>query len=302
MKKRLAIILTVVLVVCLSVAGILSGKKTYAKEAQIHLQIPTSVKKENEFKIKVVLESDVDLYSIDAYLSYDAEIMEFVPENALVTGAAGVLELRDTFAEETKKAEYELTFKALDIGEAEVSLTDVYLIDYADLDYIEVVPSTKHFNIAVNKKEETDARLSELIVAPGKFSESFSPNVFEYEMHVGLDVEMLGFSAIPMEEDSVVDLDMPEKLAVGENVITITVTSLSGKVNTYIIKVYREEIVEEMTEEKTEEITEELTEEASKESTEAVSEEFTEKVMEETTEELTEELAKEPTEETTKEN
>lgn len=290
MKKRLAIILTAVLVLGLSIAGVVSGNKTYAKEAQIHLEIPASVKKENEFKVKVILDSDVNLYSIDAYLSYNPELMEFVPENDIVTGASGVLQLRDTYIEETKKAEYELTFKALDVGKAEIFLTDVYLIDYADLDYIEVAPSTKHVDIQVNKKEDTNARLADLIVAPGELTETFASNKYKYEMHVGLDVETVGIVPVPMEEDSVVGLEMPDQLKIGKNTIKITVTAMSGEVNIYTIDVYREEITEETTEEIV----------TTEQSTDAVTENPTEEPVENPTEEVTEEITEEVTEEQTK--
>ncbi len=241
MKKKLAVLLSLILIIGLSAIGVTSREKAYAKEAQMYLEIAETVKKENEFTVKVILNSDVELYSIDAYLSYNAELLEFVPDNEKVTGAAGVLELRDTYKEETKNAVYELTFKALETGEAEIALTEVFLIDYADLDYIEVVPSAKHFEIGINKKVAVDARLSELILAPGELTESFLPDKLEYEMHVGMDVEMIGVSAVPMEEGSIVELDMPEKLLPGENLVVVTVTALSGNVNTYIIKVYREE-------------------------------------------------------------
>lgn len=244
MKKIVSIILAVVLVLGLSVFGITSQDEVHAKTAQMHLEVPDSIKKEQEFKVKVVLDSDTQLYSIDAYLAYNAELLEFVPDNQKVTGAEGVLELKDVFSEETMDATYEITFKALETGTAEVSLTDVYLIDYADLDYITVTPSAKQFEIGVNKMVAEDARLSELIVAPGEFTESFQPDKLEYEMHVGLDIETVGVSAIPMNDDSIVRLDMPEKLCIGENIIKVTVTALSGNVNEYIIKVIREEIVE----------------------------------------------------------
>ena len=246
MKKKIAVLLTFALIIGLTAIGVSSKNKAYAKAAEMYLEIPESVKKEDEFTVKVVLNSDVDLYSIDAYLSYNADLLEFVPNSDYVTGASGVLELKDTYDAETKNAEYELTFKALDTGDVEVALMDVYLIDYADLDYIEVAPSAKHFTIEINKQVETDARLSDLLVAPGELTEEFQPDQLEYEMHVGLDVETVGVSAIPMEEDSVVGLEMPEKLQVGENTIIITVTALSGHVNTYTIKVYREEISEDI--------------------------------------------------------
>lgn len=245
MKKKIALLLTFLLVLGLPVMGIRSKDKVYAKEAQMYLEVPESVKKENEFTVNVVLNSDVDLYSVDAYLSYDADLLEFVSKDDCVTGGAGVLEIKDTYNAETKKASYELTFKALDTGKVEIALTDVFLVDYADLDYIEVASSAKNFEIGVNTAEDTDARLSDLIVAPGELTEPFQPGKTEYEMHVGLDVDMIGVSAVPMEEDSVIGLEMPEKLQIGENTVLITVTALSGHVKTYTIKVYREELPEE---------------------------------------------------------
>ncbi len=242
MKKKIAILLAIVLVLGISVVGITSKNTSYAKTAEMRLEVPDSIKKENVFTVKVVLESDVQLYSIDAYLTYDASMLEFIPDTNYVTGANGLLELKDVYQEETKKATYELTFKALETGDAEVALTDVYLIDYADLDYITVVPTAKQFTIGINRQVAKDARLSELIVAPGEFTEEFDPDTLEYEMHVGLDVTQVGVSAIPMDEGSVVGLDMPDTLKLGENVIKVTVTALSGNVNEYIITVIREEI------------------------------------------------------------
>lgn len=260
MRKKIAVVLILVLILSLSVVGISSKNTAHAKEAQIYLEIPDSVKKENEFTVKVILDSDVNLYSIDAYLSYSADTLEFVPDSEFAAGTDGVLELKDVYGEETRQAEYELTFKALETGNAEVALTDVYLIDYADMDYITVSPCTKQFEIGINRQVAEDARLMDLITAPGDLTEDFSPDQLDYEMHVGLDVEMVGISAIPMDEDSVVGLEMPETIVEGENLIVITVTALSGNVNTYTIKVIKKDWPEESSEEETDE-NEEVTEE-----------------------------------------
>ncbi len=313
MKKRIAIIVAVVLVLSLSVLGVTANNKAYARTAEMYLQIPDSIKKENEFTVTIVLESDVQLYSIDAYLSYNPELLEFVPDSNFVTGVDGVLELKDVYGEETKTACYEITFKALETGTAEVALTDVYLIDYEDMDYITVTPSAKTFEIGINKTVAEDARLSELIVAPGEFTEEFSPDVLEYEMYVGLDVTTVGVSAIPINQDSVVELQMPDTLQLGENKIIVTVTALSGNSNAYIITVIRKEIEESSeesvdaiysTEEETTEVTEESTteEEVTNEATteETTTQETTAEetlTREDTTEEVTNEesLAEENT-------
>lgn len=276
MRKKLAVIIILVLILGLSALGISSQNKAYAKEAQIYLEIPDSVKKENEFTVKVILDSDVNLYSVDAYLSYSADTLEFIPDSEFVTGTDGVLELKDVYGEQTKKAEYELTFKALETGSAEVALTDVYLIDYADMDYITVSPSAKQFEIGINRQVAEDARLMDLIVAPGDLTEDFLPDQLDYEMHVGLDVEAIGISAIPMDEDSVVGLEMPEKLVEGENLIVITVTALSGNVNTYTIKVIKKEWPEENSEDETDEEVEVAPEQTTEQTTDTETIENTE--------------------------
>ncbi|MCM1180499.1 MAG: cadherin-like beta sandwich domain-containing protein [Clostridium sp.] len=261
MKKKMAILLAIVLMIGTSVIGVTKHEKAYAKTAQMSIEIPKSVKKENEFTVRVLLDSDVNLYSVDAYLSYNPELLEFVPDSDVVTGSAGVLELKDTYDAETKNKEYEITFKAIETGKTEISFQEIYLIDYADMDYMEVVPSGKTFDIGVNKTVEMDARLEDLIVAPGELTEDFSPDQLDYEMHVGLDVDMVGVSAVPMDEGSVVESDIPERLENGKNVITIKVTALSGSVNIYTVTVYKEEISEESAEEPTtEEDTTETTE------------------------------------------
>ncbi len=257
MKKKLAFLLVFVLTVGLFAVNAVSDHTVYAKTAQMYMEFPDTIKKEDTFQMKIVLDSDVELYSVDAYLSYDAEKLEFIPETEAVTGTAGILELKDTYPEETKNIVYTISFKALETGETEIGLNDISLIDYADMDYIEVASSSQMLDIGINKKVEMDSSLADLIVAPGDLTEEFSPDQTEYEMHVPLDVELIGVTAIPAEEDSVVELDMPDKLKVGENVITITVTALSGNVQSYKITVYREEI--EDTEDTEEEATEEET-------------------------------------------
>lgn len=274
MKKKIAILLAFVMVVGLLLVGI--NKKAYAREAQMYITVPEEIKKEQEIKVKVVLDSDVDLYSVDAYIDYDDELLEFVPENDVITGADGVLEIKDVFGEETKQKEYEITFRTLDVGDAYVNLTEVYLIDYADLDYITVTPSDYSFHISVNETVAEDARLSDLLVAPGDLLTAFDPNVLEYEMHVGMDVDTVGVSAFAANEDSVVDLEMPDAIVEGENVIKITVTALSGNVNIYTIRVIKAQWPEE-TETVTEEPqTEEVTVDTSV--TEITTEEITDEV------------------------
>ena len=260
--------------------GLSKQNTSYAKMAQMYVEAPDTIQKEKEFTVKVVVNSDVNLYSVDAHLAYDHTKLAYIPENENVTGDAGVLEIKDTYAEETKQAVYELTFKALELGDVEIALSEVFLIDYSDLDYIEVNASAKQFQIETNEQVEDDARLSALLVAPGKLDTAFTPDKMEYEVHVGMDAEMVGVSAIPMEESSLVEVDMPTVLQQGKNTIKIKVTALSGNTSTYVIYVFQEEQLENTEEQLVinEQVTEKVNEE--KISEESVSIEDTEQIRE----------------------
>ncbi|MBR1865232.1 MAG: cadherin-like beta sandwich domain-containing protein [Lachnospiraceae bacterium] len=240
MKKKLVVLLTFVLLVGLLATGRMSKDMVYAKTAQMYLELPADIRKETEFQVKVVLDSDAELYSVDAYLSYDADKLEFIPKDDQITGAEGVLELKDIYEQETKQVSYELNFRDLDIGSAEMALQEVYLIDYEDMDYIEVAPSVKRFEIGINQMVEGETGLEELIVAPGELTEPFQSEKTEYTLYVDHSVEQIGVTAVPKEQACTVDLDMAEYLHVGENLVTVTVTAPSGEVRDYIIRVYRE--------------------------------------------------------------
>lgn len=295
MKKKIAILLAFIMVLGLCIGGI--AKKTYARAAQMYIEFPENVKKEQEIKVKVLLDSDVNLYSIDAYVSYDPTLLEFVPESDIVTGDNGVLEIKDIFGEETKSKEYELTFRTLDIGTTYVNLTEIYLIDYDDLDYITVPPSDYSFEIGINENVAEDARLSDLLVAPGDLTESFNPDKLSYEMHVGMEIETISISAFAVDEDSVVDVDMPEQLHEGENLVKITVTALSGNVNTYTIKIIKGVWPEETEEQTTEELSEDDTADVQETSTQITDSEVSEVTTEMTTESSTEITTEDLTEE-----
>lgn len=241
MKKKISILVVMLMVISISAIGLLGGK-SHAKSAQLSLEVSDSVKKADTFTVHVKLESNEDLYSIDAYLKYDEALMEFVPEIDQITGAAGVLEIKDVFPEETRVKEYDITFKAIETGKSDIALDEVYLIDYADMDFIEVIPSAVSVNIEMNRSEDMDIRLADLLVAPGQLEEEFRSDLFEYEMHVGMDVEEIGVSATALEESSIVESDIPEKLQVGENIVTIKVTALSGNIGVYTIHIFKEDL------------------------------------------------------------
>ena len=125
---------------------------------------------------------------------------------------------------------------------------------YANTFYITVTAENgakKSYAVVVNRKDEKgnayklsdDNALSSLLI--DGYTLNFDKDTFAYDLTVEEDVEKLDITANAANAKAKVEIDNPEKLVVGENTITIKVTSENGEVRTYTINVFKKEKVEE---------------------------------------------------------
>lgn len=249
MKKK--IIIPVILAVVVIIGSILLTNQTNnAKEVNFGIEVEDkSVKKGDEFTLKVTVSSDYEISSVDAYVTYDDELLEFVSsENEGVLGASGTLHIAEQFEEGLTEAVYVIRLKALEVGSTEFKVYDAYSQDSENSEYKQIQQATASIEITANEAEASNAALSELLVMPGTLDKEFRPDVYEYSIKVAYDVEDLILSAIPADEESVVTIDKELNLVKGDNVFTITVTAPSGDTKDYKLNVYRaytkDEIVE----------------------------------------------------------
>lgn len=248
MKKK--IIIPVVLVLILLGSILITNQINNAKEVNFGIEVEgKSVKKGDEFTLKVTVSSDYEISSVDAYVTYDDELLEFVSsENEGVLGASGTLHIAEQFEEGVTEAVYVIRMKALEVGSTEFKVYDAYGQDSENSEYKQIKQARASIEITANETEASNANLSELLVVPGTLEKEFKPDVYEYSIKVAYDVEELILSAIPADEESVVTIDKELKLAKGDNVFIITVTAPSGDAKNYKLNVYRaytkDEIVE----------------------------------------------------------
>lgn len=128
-----------------------------------------------------------------------------------------------------------LTFEALKEGTSTITVEDAKFFNgevyYGPSDEIET-------EIVVNAS--SDSSLASLTVAGQDVS--LSEDQLEYAITVGNDVTMSDVLAVATNSNATISVDGPQELAVGENVITITVTSEDGSSEkVYTVKVTREE-------------------------------------------------------------
>lgn len=242
-KKIISIICATVLTLCAVVGGVVfTGMQTIASGAQMTVSVESpTVGKDDEVRVLVTASSGEAMSYVKADLTYDPEKLELVGTSTdLATGANGEIQIIETLAYGETERTYELTFKALEVGATDISLHDAYIEQYESLEMINLEGDYVSLEVVVNTDISEDARIKELMIAGiQKLEEKFSPDVFEYDVEVGVDMEMFIYSAVPMDEESVITAPEDLMLAIGENHFEILVTAPAGNTQTYIINVTR---------------------------------------------------------------
>ncbi len=122
-----------------------------------------------------------------------------------------------------------LTFKALEAGEANVSMDEV---KYYDFDVYYTTDGDTNIDVIIEDEEENPF---ESITVAG-----YDVDLSTYEVTVPNDVKASDLEYVLANDNYNVLVDAPEELAEGENIIVITLTDLEGNEKTYTIKVTRE--------------------------------------------------------------
>jgi len=99
---------------------------------------------------------------------------------------------------------------------------------------------SRTYVITVNKtnsKDESDASLQFLNIENVLLSPEFDPKIYEYTCIIPLELNSLNISTMATQEGTVLVISGNENLKVGENIITIEVTSENGEIShKYTIK------------------------------------------------------------------
>lgn len=90
-----------------------------------------------------------------------------------------------------------------------------------------------------NSTKSSDVTLKSLSLSTGKIA--FKSNTFLYSVKVSYDVEDISIKAVPNSDKAKIEIEKPDKLAVGDNTIQVHVIAEDGSVGTYIIVIRREE-------------------------------------------------------------
>ena len=185
----------------------------------------------------------------EAYLIYNADVIEFVTAPSCFTGGAGMLKIADMGASPSVGSrKYVMRFRALSRGVCDLSLDSRPIVYTYGIDGAMSV-SSNVLTLAVEAAQDAsdNANLSALKVSPGKISPAFATTVREYEVTVPYESERIVVSALTEDENAVVGVNGSTGLKVGRNTVVVTVTAENGTEKRYYLYVTRQEEMPEPT-------------------------------------------------------
>lgn len=242
-KKVLSMIGAVAVALGLVVGSVVfTGMKTVASGAQITLSVDSpTVEKDEEIKVIVNASSGEAMSYVKAKLTYDANVLELVETSGnQVSGTNGEIHVYEALAYGENERSYELTFKALEIGAVSVNVEEGNIELYESLELVNISASTLPIEVVMNTSASDDARIKEMMVADVyDMDKIFDPNVFEYDLEVGVNMEMFIYSATAMNAESVIVAPEDLMLDIGMNRFEVRVTAPAGNEQVYVFNITR---------------------------------------------------------------
>lgn len=215
--------------------AVMSGFLSFAATGSIYFSDPEAKVGE---QVNIVLTVDAGqtvLGRADITLSYPSDSLEFL-EGHNCDGGAGIVRIHGNVeGGNVSKLEYAIAFKALKPGKSviKVDSTEVYDSNEKEIQLSHVGTST--VTISPEGTASSNSDLSDLQVSPGTLTPVFSPEISDYSVTVGLDVNVLAIDAKTASDKATVRVSGNEELKEGENTVTVTVTAEDGN----IVREYR---------------------------------------------------------------
>lgn len=232
-------------------AGSMLGEKPcFAASAGIDLTADaTEVTVGDNIFVYITIDSDTLFGDLEANLTYDDNILEYLSGPPVITGSSGFLKISDIgVSEGSNNRKYTLKFEAMKVGTCELSLLEPAMVyDYDSGLEMSVSSNVLTLKVKAAETASINANLKSLKINPSELTPVFDKKLYEYNANVGYETEKLIVDALPEDDKTTVSISGNEFLKEGENKVIITVLAESGAVIEYIINVFREKAPSEGT-------------------------------------------------------
>lgn len=221
--------------------GSLLGQPATALAASATLTFSSKkseVSKGEKITIILTVESDAIVGDVEAYVSYDPELLEFKTGGSQISGSDGLLLVRDVgTGVESEVKKYSMSFEAVKKGACEISTSDRASV--MDAGGREMSVSSNRISVSVKetKKPSKNNNLKTLEVSPGTLTPEFHKDTKKYRLTVDSNTDHIYISALAEQKNAQVSIEGNENLRIGKNSIVIRVTAQNGAQKEYSILV-----------------------------------------------------------------
>ncbi|QHQ61173.1 hypothetical protein Ana3638_10640 [Anaerocolumna sedimenticola] len=223
-----------------------------AASATINIKADTeSAAVGDEITVSLSISSDAMLGDFEAYITYNADILEFESDASFIAGGEGLLKLTDkNSVNKESSRKYIMRFTAKAIGVSEIAIKDkAEIYEYETGTAMSVSSNRLDIRVSAAKTASDNNNLKSLKINPGSLKPKFDPKITEYTTKIDYESNKIILSAVPEDDNAKVTVDGNENLSVGNNKITVKVKAESGEMKEYIITATRNEEKEKDTEE-----------------------------------------------------
>ena len=183
------------------------------------------------------------MYAISSILNYDASILEYI--SGASSGGAGQLKIVESPSGQSSVS-YSISFKALKSGSSVVSASNV---SFSGLNEDKALSGASVSIAVTDAAQSANADLKSLSLSDGILSPAFSPSVTTYNVTVKNSVTSCKIYATTADSAATMTVQGSQKLQIGKNTRSVTVTAPSGAQKTYTINITRNETDDEIIEE-----------------------------------------------------
>ncbi len=208
-----------------------------------------SIRAGEEFSVNMLVDASEGITGIDAYVSYDSQIMTYVNGSEGISGGSGLLHVYMSKSKgKNSRYEYVMMFRAAKAGTGTISISDEATVKGKSGSTMQATSNRVSVNVsgeAVAEGTETlelsnDNALISLGISSGTLEPQFSGDVTEYTATVDCNTEAMYFTYQASDKKAAVSFFGNESLNYGDNTVMVTVTAQNDETRDYIIKVKKE--------------------------------------------------------------
>lgn len=199
----------------------------------------------NTINVDINFELEYEIFYATFYVNYDVNYLEFVSATGdyqpQTNKPSGVIPYQIDASQNAKSVNLKLTFKAKNVGDTSISVTDnIFSVYKPGEEYpARVDIPSQSASVKVMAVGSDDATLSSIQVGGANLSPAFEKGKTDYVCYVNNSVTSVNIAAASSQGGRVEIAGNTDNLAVGNNYVTITSYAPNGKAMKYSLNIFR---------------------------------------------------------------